>query len=78
MKQKKGFITSLDERLGWDKKNIGLFFLGIGLIMFILNITTMLEIIIRYDITIPMSGYYVSILSSVFLMAYSLYNIYSK
>ena len=65
-----------------NKKTIGAFFLGIGIIMLLMNImtylvvmpyTTMLE---NLGINLLMSGYYVSIGSSILLILYSLYNIY--
>ena len=77
MADKKKFLDSLNNKLDWDKKTIGHFFLGVGLIMFILNITTILNLIITTDVIFPMIGYYTSITSSMFLMGYSLYNIYS-
>ena len=76
VKKKASLIEKLDNKLGWDKKTIGHFFLGVGLIMFILNITTILNFIQYTGMGFPMTGYYTSTASSMFLMGYSLYNIY--
>lgn len=45
--------------------------------MFILNITTIINMILITGISYPLTGYYTSISSSLILMGYSLYNIYS-
>ncbi|USN44883.1 MAG: hypothetical protein H6500_03510 [Candidatus Woesearchaeota archaeon] len=64
------------------RHNIGLFFLGVGMTMFLVNITTMLTVAPYLKLlnvglaSLPLAGYYISVLSSVFLMGYSLYNIY--
>jgi len=75
-KNKKGFLNNLDDILKLNRKNIAFFFLGIGLIMFILNITTILNFIQYTNIEFPMQNYYTSVTSSLFLMGYSLYNVY--
>lgn len=78
VKKKKNLLKKIDEEFFWDKKTVGHFFLGIGLILFILNITTILNIIQVNFMTYPLTGYYTSTAGSVFLMAYSLYNIYTN
>ena len=81
MKEKKK-NSGLDY-FAFDRKNTGLFFLGIGLTMFIVNITAMIQsLIILMDegiaVQYPFSVFYVSLISSVLLMIYALYNIYAK
>lgn len=73
--EKKNFSSKL------DKKTIGLFFLGVGVTTFILNIATFLTLfeyieIIRQYPELSFSAYYVSIVSSLILIFYSLFNIY--
>lgn len=76
VKQHKHLLKRIDDNFIWDHRTIGTFFLGIGFVMFVLNITSILQIIQYNVIPYPMTGYYVSVLSSIFLMAYSLFNIY--
>jgi hypothetical protein len=85
--KKKYNLSSSDNKnksLDLDKEKIGIFFLGVGIIMFILNIVSFLQLlpIIIYMNSIigtfPMHGFYISIISSVILITYSLYNIYVK
>ena len=64
-----------------NKRSMGFFFFGVGITMFILNLTTVINAInlistLNYDVRIPLTGYYISLVSSVVLMTYSLYNIY--
>ncbi len=74
--------TSKKNIFEFKKREIGLFFLGIGLTMFILNITTYMQILPyisfmkQFTGVSPLTGYYTSISSSIILMIYSLYNIY--
>jgi len=65
----------------WTRKNAGFFFFGVGVTMFLLNLITVVNAInliaaLNLNVQIPMSGYYISLVSSVILMTYSLYNIY--
>lgn len=76
-KKNKSFTEKLDEYFIWDNKTIGHFFLGAGLVLFILNVSSILNFIQYANIGFPMEGFYASTLSSLFLMGYSLYNIYS-
>ena len=76
VKKQKSFLHKIDDILSFNKRSIGFFFLGIGLIMFILNVTTILNFIQYTNIEFPMTNYYTSVASSLFLMLYSLYNIY--
>ena len=78
VKQHKHLLKRLDDNFIWDNRTIGTFFLGVGFVMFVLNITSILQITQYTIIPYPMTGYYVSVLSSIFLMSYSLYNIYSN
>jgi len=68
---------------GLDKKAMGYFFFGVGVTMFILNLTSIIQFIdfitrSQIENVVPMTGYYVSTVSSVILMTYSLYNIYEE
>ncbi|MCA9459816.1 MAG: hypothetical protein KC550_04680 [Nanoarchaeota archaeon] len=76
MAKKKSLIEKIDEEFLWDRKTVGYFFLGVGLTMFIINITLILSVMKIWSSGYPMSGYYISIISSIILMTYSLYNIY--
>ena len=65
----------------WNKRNAGFFFFGVGVTMFLLNLITVVNAInliasLNLNVQIPMSGYYISLITSVILMTYSLYNIY--
>ena len=63
----------------FDKKTIGLFFLGVGFNMFLLNIVTIFNFLsLIKNGSYPLTGYYISIVSSIILMAYSIYNIYDE
>lgn len=81
MVQKKSKLEKIKKVFSWDRESIGLFFLGVGLTMFIVNITAILNILpflpmLSTYVEYPLLGYYVSILSSIILMTYSLYNMY--
>ncbi|MCA9497208.1 MAG: hypothetical protein KC589_09765 [Nanoarchaeota archaeon] len=76
MAKKRTLMERIDEEFLWDRKTVGYFFLGVGLTMFIINITLILSVMQVWSSGYPMSGYYISIISSVILMTYSLYNIY--
>ena len=76
--KKKGFI---EQHFYLSHKDVGLFFLGIGLTMFILNVTAMVQLYPLigdlkevYGIA-PITAYYISFASSIILIAYSAYNI---
>ena len=83
-KKKKTLLHSIHEKhFSFTKNEIGLFFLGVGLTMFLLNIASMINSIqaiieagkvVKY----PFMGFYISLLSSMLLMIYSLYNIYEQ
>ena len=66
------------ESFTFDKKTIGYFFLGVGFTMFILNVVTIVNFMKFEEINIPLTGYYISIICSIFLMTYSVYNIYDN
>lgn len=81
MVKKKSFKEKLEKIFNWNRESIGLFFLGVGLTMFIVNITAILNILpylslLSTYVEYPLLGYYVSVLSSIILMTYSLYNMY--
>lgn len=59
-----------------NKQVIGYFFLGVGLTMFLVNIVSIISFLNIAQIRLPLTGYYISIISSIFLMTYSVYNIY--
>ncbi len=65
------------------QSTIGYIFLGVGITLFLLNLTSVIEFMIfinSNNITtpIPMSGFYISVISSIIVMTYSLFNIYSE
>ncbi len=62
--------------INWDKQTIGHFFLGIGIIIFLLNIVTFINVSQYYNGEFLLTGYYLSVTSSITLIIYSLYNIY--
>ncbi len=73
--KKKGIYIEL------DKKKIGLVFLGVGLTMFILNMVTIISLLPYLSLitssagTNSLTGYYLSVISSIILIVYSVYNI---
>ncbi len=74
-------IKKFIKEFSLNRKSMGFFFFGVGITMFILNLTTVINAInlistLNYSIRIPLEGYYISLVSSVILMTYSLYNIY--
>jgi hypothetical protein len=77
-RKQKSLLDQFNDLFFWDKKTIGHFFLGAGLILFILNISSIINFMSYTSVGFPMEGFYASTLSSLFLMSYSLYNIYSE
>ena len=77
-RKKKHVCEKLSKHFVWDNQTIGHFFLGAGLILFILNIVSIVNFMPYIGIGFPMEGFYASTLSSLFLMGYSLFNIYSE
>jgi len=78
MRKKKSILM---EAFSFNKAEMGYFFFGVGITMFLLNLITVVQAIkligaLNLSVTIPMAGYYISLVSSVILMTYSLYNIY--
>ena len=66
----------------FNKVNMGYFFFGVGVTMFILNMISIMEFINfvnAHNLTnvIPYDGFYVSLVSSLILMTYSLYNVFT-
>ena len=78
MKKKNSLIKRIDEEFAWDKRTVGVFFLGVGVIMFIINITSILTILQYTTLVNPLGAYYTSVISSLVLITYSLYNIYTE
>lgn len=76
--------TKIEDIFALYREKAAFFFLGVGITMLILNMIAFFQLlpIIVYMIsvvgTFPMHGFYVSIVSSVILITYSLYNIYVK
>ena len=84
MKKDSGLMNRISEEFHLNYHVVGSFFLGVGLTMFMLNITAVMQLIPYmaamksiYGV-FPMHGFYVSVLSSMILMVYSLYNMYYK
>lgn len=83
MTQKKSTHKKNKSLFELNKKTIGLFFLGVGVTTFILNVATFLTLfqymeIIRQYPQLSLSAYYISIVSSLVLIFYSLFNIYDE
>jgi len=74
----KKHLHKISDIMHWHKESIGLFFLGVGLTMFILNIVLFLNVTASFSKEFTLAGYYISIVSSIVIMAYSLFNIYNK
>lgn len=81
MKKKKQSV--IESQFSFDKKQTGLFFLGVGITMLILNMVAMITsiqqiiqsgIIIQY----PFGAFYFSFLCSIILIMYSVLNIYEE
>ena len=77
-KKSNSFIKKIDKEFCWDKRTVGVFFLGVGVVMFIVNIISILTIMQYTYLINPLGAYYTSISSSIILMLYSLYNIYTS
>lgn len=65
----------------FDRKKIGLIFLGVGITMFLMNMLTIISLLpyiemIRTIYGNALTGYYVSVISSIILIVYSMYNIF--
>ena len=81
---KKKMLDKLEKHVPFSKKEIGLFFLGVGFTMFLLNITTYIQLLPYIEflnsmgLKVLMTGYYTSIVSSIILILYSVYNIYNN
>lgn len=79
----KKHISKLQQWFPFEKESVGLFFLGVGVTMFLLNLITIINAV-PYMAEMsayggyPLAGYYISIISSILLMTYSLYNVYTK
>lgn len=84
MTKKHNNKESSKELFPFKSETIGLFFLGVGITMFILNLITILNALPYLGYIketykgFPLSGYYISMISSIILIGYSLYNIYAK
>jgi len=78
MSHNKSRMEEILEGFTFDKKTIGYFFLGVGFTMFILNVITIVNFLKFSQINLPLTGYYISIVCSIFLMTYSVYNIYDN
>ncbi len=80
---KKLIHTVHKKHFAFTKRETALFFLGIGLALFILNMVSMLNMLdylveIKNQVSQPFLGFYVSTLASVILMAYSLFNMHEE
>jgi hypothetical protein len=78
---KKVIHTIHEKHFTFSKHHAGLFFLGVGLTLFILNIVSMLNmlelIILAGDrLQYPFLGFWISTFASLILMGYSIMNIF--
>lgn len=79
--KKKSFMQLMNTEFQYDPKHLGIFFLGFGVALFILNITSMASVFPYFNMSPlglsgPMLGYYMSAIASVLLIAYASYNIH--
>jgi hypothetical protein len=82
MRRKHKIITAYQNHFGFSKREVALFFLGVGLTLFILNMASMINMLevlvyVKDKIEYPFLGFYISTLSSIILMGYSLFNLTS-
>lgn len=81
MKKKLGFYAKICNIFYFNSTNVSYFFFGVGVTMFLLNligIVHAIKMVATFGaiVYIPTLGYYVSTLSSIFLMTYSFYNLF--
>ncbi|MFW6285870.1 MAG: hypothetical protein ACOC16_01740 [Nanoarchaeota archaeon] len=74
----KPLLKKLSDDYFWDNVTVGIFFLGVGSILFILNITTILHALQFVPYGLSLNGIYGSTVGSLIIMLYSLYNIYNN
>lgn len=65
------------------RREIDVFFLALGITMLLLNITTWMNFssylnVTGLNISFPSKGFYVSVSSSLFLIAYTLYSYFAQ
>lgn len=61
-----------------DREDVAFLFLGVGLTMFLLNITTIINMMITWGGVYSLTSYFVSSASSILIILYSVYNIYAN
>ena len=81
MKKKDNINTKLKKYFYLDNRTIGFFFLGVGITIFMLSliiVETTIKLIVKYhsNVQISTGNFYLTIISSIIIMLYSLYNIY--
>ena len=75
---KQNISKQICDEFKWNEKTIATFFLGVGFILFILNLTTVMKALDMIARGFPVTSFYTSIASSMVLMSYSIYNIYKR
>lgn len=66
----------------FDRQKVSLIFLGVGITMFLLNMLSIitllpyLEYLVQNSIAHTLTGYYISVISSIILIVYSMYNLF--
>lgn len=78
--KKSSFYDKINDSIYFNRLNTSYFFFGIGITMFLLNLLGIMQIINYLNIYgnliyFPMIEYYVSMISSIFLIIYSYYNV---
>lgn len=78
---KKVIHTIHEKHFHFTKQHSGLFFLGVGLTLFLLNMVSMLNmlefiLLVKDQLTYPFLGFWISTIASLILMGYSIMNIY--
>lgn len=66
----------------FNRQKVSLVFLGVGITMFLINMTSIITLLPYVEFvnqaygTNFLGGYYISVISSIILMTYSLYNLF--
>ncbi|MEC8220781.1 MAG: hypothetical protein VX028_01805 [Nanoarchaeota archaeon] len=83
MTKKKVIHTVHENHFNFTRQQAGLFFLGVGLTLFILNMVSMINMLelilaVKDQVQYPFLGFWISTFASLILMGYSAMNIYNN